>query len=83
MEKKDGGPAFPTDHFVVEEHPEKDCTRRVFLPGSGMTLRDYFAAAALGGYCANSNPDLIVESIEKNGIDCYKMADAMIAAMDK
>lgn len=82
MEKKDGGSAFPTDHFVVAEHPEKDCTQRVFLPGSGMTLRDYFAAAALTGMLSSCNG---VGTAEDGHLSkwAYEHADAMIAARDK
>jgi len=49
----------------------------------GMTLRDYFAAAALQGYLAGRNInalDCSFYTCEKAAISCYGYADAMIAA---
>ena len=42
---KDGGPAFP------QAHPRMNGLEVT----GGMTLRDYFAAAALTGMCANAD----------------------------
>lgn len=59
----DGGPAFPA--------PDRGVTR-------GMTLRDYFAAAALVGIAS-----------QRGGYPsewarlCYQVADAMLAARRK
>jgi hypothetical protein len=63
----DGGPAFPTG--------ETNPTRWANYPG--MTLRDYFAAAAL--------PRCIEESIDAASTAeyCYRIADAMIAERAK
>lgn len=64
-----GGPAFP--------RPAGDYngTRNGNGAQTGMTLRDYFAAAALQGFCAglqaNDNAD------EVPGL-CYAFADAML-----
>ncbi len=44
----------------------------------GMTLRDYFAASALQGFCANSrliDSDDLTDLIAK---DSYLLADAML-----
>lgn len=41
----------------------------------GMTLRDYFAAAALQGMCANGGAPALVRAI-----DAYDYADAMLEA---
>lgn len=64
----DGGPAFPVPSLAV---------------GSGMTLRDYFAAAALQGFCANQrwNP---IESIHFANLaeDAFIAADAMLKARE-
>lgn len=55
----DGGAAFPRDNGYVE--------------WGGMTLRDYFAAAALQGLIQRGwNPYAVSD-------DAYKVADAMIA----
>jgi hypothetical protein len=65
----DGGPAFPvtTDHGSV-------------YPLPGMTLRDYFAAAALQGSLAQG-PDHNPPSAW--AYDAYKYADAMLAERAK
>ncbi|WP_313740504.1 hypothetical protein [Pseudomonas sp.] len=61
-------PAFPTSTENLGENP-------------GMSLRDYFAAKALQGMCADSSTagtkakDLCKE--------CYLLADAMLAARVK
>ena len=48
----------------------------------GLTLREYFAAAALSGAMANSRLDenLTIEMIVE---DCWKAADAMMEARKK
>jgi hypothetical protein len=51
--------------------------------GVGMSLRDYFAAAALQGYLAGRNInalDCSFYTCEKAASSCYGYADAMIAA---
>lgn len=47
----------------------------------GMTLRDYFAAQALAGILADEN----VGTNQPQNIadDCYRLADAMLAARSK
>jgi hypothetical protein len=59
------------------------------FPGNrfeGMELRDYFAAAALQGMCANTNDDHdgIAETYDKYCADiarcCYALANAMMKA---
>ncbi|MDX3877639.1 hypothetical protein [Achromobacter denitrificans] len=72
----DGGPAFPRD----ERH----------LGHNGMTLRDYFAAKALAGLCAN--PGGPFQACDQSGwriVNCtfaqiadeaYGLADSMLAA---
>lgn len=59
-----GGPAFPPAH-----DPEKHCY--------GMTLRDYFAAKAMQGICADST---VTMKINELGRWAYRMADAMLEA---
>ena len=69
--KNDGGPAFPPVHNP-ETHP------------SGMTLRDYFAAAAVQGRLSNphntAHPDYTREGL---AAECYAIADAMLKARAK
>jgi hypothetical protein len=51
--------------------------------GKGMTLRDYFAAAALQGFLAGRNInalDCSFYTCEKAAKSCYGYADAMIEA---
>jgi len=86
----DGGPAFPAaiavgptdDVYRSDDHPEH----------AGMSLRDYFAAAALQGYSAVEDKracprerldDVAKWGSEMRDIDakwCYQMADAMLRA---
>ena len=93
--KKNGGPAFPCASSVVDANEK---TASGFAPliaidiRGGMTLRDYFAAAALSGtlkdnenckalfgYAKNLNKD--VGEIVAGSM--YAIADAMLAERDK
>jgi hypothetical protein len=67
MYKENNIPAFP---FVYEDKPD----RVVF---TGMTLRDYFAAAALTGYISNgtTNGNAVLWS--------YEAADKMLAKREE
>lgn len=49
MSARAGGPAFPMGATIPNEHGVLKWEQT-----EGMTLRDYFAAAALQGCCANS-----------------------------
>lgn len=70
MRTNDGGPAFPQGEAVGD----------ISKLEGGMSLRDYFAAKALQGICADPSTagtpgkDIVAE--------CYDLADAMIAARD-
>lgn len=57
----------PIDQRQVMIHP---------LPGSGIPMRDYFAAQALSWACANQNVDSSREVAEW----AYRVADAMMEA---
>lgn len=79
--KPDGGPAFPEIETDREEREGEAAYARTYSYG-GMTLRDYFAAAALPG-CMRVLADegrlsqaLAVES-------AYAFADAMLAERGK
>jgi len=63
-----GGPAFPTEVVTTNDG----------WIHSGMTLRDYFAAKAMQGLCANNNTDPFVISKA-----AYIVADAMLRARDE
>jgi hypothetical protein len=67
----DGGPAFPfREHFGGSGYER--------FPG--MTLRDYFAAAALQGWCACPT----TAGTEQDAAElAYRYADAMIAARER
>ena len=78
--KKDGGPAFPTTPAKMLGSGEPvDC---------GMSLRDYFAAAALQGYWAQPDealpPNIThAEHMAKMARVFYEYADSMILERDK
>jgi hypothetical protein len=72
-----GGPAFPIPDG--EEYLGEDDT-------TGMSLRDYFAAHAVGGVLALGVPSW--STSEQNTDDiiadrCYRLADAMLRARAK
>jgi hypothetical protein len=70
----DGGPAFPISEWHLS------CTEngnRVHPDWRGMTLRDYFAAKALHGFCADPH---IHSAAAKIARTAYDVADAMLAA---
>ena len=68
----DGGPAFPFD--------EKQADGGHYHSHEGMTLRDYFAAKAMAGYCAvESSWDNPPEEVARCA---YRTADAMLKARE-
>lgn len=69
-DKPENPPAFP----ILNNAIGYNCEINQF--SDGMSLRDYFAAAALQGFCANPNlkPDLPLI------FTAYKYADAMLHA---
>ena len=71
MSINDGGPAFPCQS-VTTQHG-------VLLGDMGMTLRDYFAAAALQGMIAAGENYSTGELCEY----AYGVADDMLALRDK
>lgn len=75
MSTKDGGPAFPGN--------EEALLRNML----GMSLRDYFAAKALQGFCSNPNagrnPEATATWLATHGaVSAYQMADNMLAARE-
>ena len=81
-ESKGNEPAFPTSIWRWEGGFQ------IGNPMSGLSKREYFAAAALQGWAAGRNngaefgdagrstPEFVAES-------CFRYADAMLAEMDK
>jgi len=66
-------PAFPSFDYLAQDGRENP---------KGMTLRDYFAAQAMQGYCSNQQHT----SSCTVGLtaDCaYEMADAMLKAREE
>lgn len=63
-----GGPAFPTEHTDTSGLYD------------GMTLRDYFAAKALEQHGFLTRP---YDTTDEAAKDCYRMADAMLAAREQ
>ena len=68
----DGGPAFARD-----SHMDKQIG--LYVQQQGMSLRDYFAAAALQGLLANDGGG---SSWENDAQAAYKAADAMLKARE-
>jgi hypothetical protein len=71
-EIKNGGSAFPTGIITND--------KGVIIGGSnGMTLRDYFAAQALNGICANQD-NRVYGNATEFATSSYRLADAMLKA---
>ena len=82
MAEKNGGPAFPQKWGADDSAPIGPDNPRP----QGMSLRDYFAAAALQGILAGGFADTIPHDDVGGGRDAaffaYQYADAMLAARD-
>lgn len=84
---KDGGPAFPVQTAFNPATGEPVHTG-FYWEGNGMTLRDYFAAAALSGILAKCpyedmkkvTPD---ELQTLTACGAYKLADAMLSERER
>lgn len=79
----DGGPVFPTTQNVV--HPSRGIVVGQIITG-GMSLRDYFAAAALQGMLAtgrtwttNLESDVPLTCQANYAAASYLIADGMLA----
>ena len=89
--KKDGGPAFPIPfELALDEDVAKGHVRPARLE-TGMSLRDYFAAAAMQGilaapdYVFASTPDKPDGTYGEISIaqEAYIYADAMLAERER
>ncbi|HDL8567108.1 TPA: hypothetical protein ACMY33_001286 [Yersinia enterocolitica] len=76
-EIKTGGPAFPQSGAISGAG---DIWMSSELGGSGLTIRDYFAAKYMQGVSAN--PDRLYSDNDL-AKEAYQMADAMLAARSK
>lgn len=77
--KDDGGPAFPELNVYTGYNRDMDRTEVMSDTTHGMSLRDYFAAAALVGmqaHPANERPDSAARW-------AYEVADAMLKAREE
>lgn len=78
----DGGPAFP----ITQVAPHGDPDYSDYIPGmkgkEGMSLRDYFAAAAMNTLirCASPGPETLWVRIAE---EAYRSADAMLKEREK
>ncbi len=79
MSKHNGGPAFPNIVKHVPLHERQRASEEYELIG-GMTLRDYFAAAALAHF---NHQDLINKDDWWIAQQCYATADALLSERDK
>ena len=70
----DGGPAFPCEEQI--RCNGEVCDIRKF---TGVTIRDYFAAAALHGLLASIQPNQLWSG-DDVAVTCYRTADAMLKA---
>ncbi len=79
MDKKTGGPAFP----VADLHGDyiNGMTYRLETRG-GMSLRDYFAAAALQGIISCYRDHGGATTVPTRSAKAYEYADAMMAARE-
>lgn len=78
-ERNDGGPAFPV---MTESSQESDFDTKHYWRG-GLSLRDYFAAAALTGLCSRSSNDATFRYTENRAHVAYQYADAMLAERER
>jgi hypothetical protein len=82
----DGGPAFPTGSIAKKKEFAGDRAKVVHVTEfaavhAGMTLRDYFAAKALGGILADPNVTIdTAEDADRLAAAVYRLADAMLRA---
>jgi len=75
---KDGGPAFPVLCDYVNGKPRGMQTANSGGWHEGLSLRDYFAAAALQDVASCNGEG--IETLEGIAGFCYRMADAMLGA---
>jgi hypothetical protein len=72
----DGGPAFPHKRQIRCNGEVIDSEME-----SGISMRDYFAAAALQGLLASIQPNQLWSG-DDVAVTCYRTADAMLKARE-
>jgi hypothetical protein len=82
--KNDGGPAFPCEVSFYEGAMQGRQTGNTSGIHTGLTLRDYFAAAAITGLCSAQTQDGEWRHGGPEGTsrEAYLIADAMLAARE-
>jgi hypothetical protein len=76
MNDKTGGPAFPQPEYDYDKYQES----LVLVARGGLTMLDYFAAAALTGLLAKHGLESSIEGL----VDCtYRIASAMLKAREE
>lgn len=80
----DGGPAFPTgpNFGTMKPHPDGTLIVTHYGMQSGVTIRDYFAAAALQGLIASRGSMSTRFLAEDDASYVFEIADAMIRARE-
>lgn len=81
MNKDSGGPAFPAPHLPRIPGAGAPPIGIGNSAQTGMTLRDYFAAAALQGILANSN--IVLSKSADVVLAVYELADEMLTERNK
>lgn len=76
MSADTSGPAFPADEWVDSEDP----AQRNPVMHMGISVRDYFAAKAMQGLCADPSCDLPPDDM---AVGAYRIADAMLKERSK
>jgi hypothetical protein len=80
-QSNDGGLAFPQPMAALPTTGEMYCAYEKHPDFGGMTLRDYFAAAALQGVMMNAT--CFENMTDKHIAECaWNAADAMLAARE-
>jgi hypothetical protein len=70
----DGGPAFPTSQQISQNRTTGETVVYQYL-SDGVSIRDYFAAKAMQGFCAGAESG---DDIDRLPSLAYAMADAML-----
>jgi hypothetical protein len=68
------------DEFIAPIQSQIHSDGMLNYESKGMTLRDYFAGQALMGYLSGRNEHSLNTRPADLAPDCYKYADAMMAA---
>ncbi len=71
--ERTGGPAYPTSKSILG---------MTVASSDGLTIRDYFAGNVVYAVAAMANQSGVPENLHPDAIaaECYRLADAMIAA---